>query len=74
MESDLVEVRCVEGPDRIVLAMFPCPEDVIPWDNDGRIVTKKVIACMQKKREEIDNMTLQMTVIHIRRTYIILIK
>ena len=48
VESDLVEARRVEGPDREVLAMFPRPEDVISQDNDRCIITKKVVACMKE--------------------------
>ena len=47
VEPDLVVARCVEGPDRGVLAMFPCPENVISQDNDRCVITKKVVACMK---------------------------
>ena len=48
VESYLVVARCVECPNWIVLAMFPCPEDMISQDSDRCVITKKVVACMKE--------------------------
>ena len=49
MEPYFVVTRGVEGPDRVPLKMFPCPEDVISGNNDGRLITKEIISWGKRK-------------------------
>ena len=44
MEPYFVVIRGVKGPNRDVLAIFPCPKDVISGDNDGRLIKKEIIS------------------------------
>ena len=44
VESYLVVARRVEGPDRGVLAIFPCAKDVISQNDYRRVIAKEVIS------------------------------